>query len=205
MATSLARTRRGAGRFRGRCGRYESRPINSTGERFLDMGCGTADYLAAVHDVRPDCQFVGIDVSSEMITSTRLRCPWERLDVTDANVALSPRRRQRRSCLLRRCSPPSDGLRALLLRIVRGCCARDGSLPLLQILKRRPRAFARRVLSRDGLHQSGTISRGRAPGRVRATGRWDSNWSRGKLSRDTSISTIDSWAHWKQKRCRSCD
>jgi SAM-dependent methyltransferase len=52
----------------------------------LDVGCGTGDYLHALHEQAPRPQYSGFDISPEMLAHARSRCPWARLDVADADA-----------------------------------------------------------------------------------------------------------------------
>ena len=53
-----------------------------------EAGCGTGDYVLALHDRFPGHRYRGFDVSPEMLARAREQCPWAvSLDLADANEA----------------------------------------------------------------------------------------------------------------------
>ena len=56
------------------------------GASVLDVGCGTGDYLVALHAAEPRHQYYGFDLSPEMVSLARSRCPWAVLEVADAEI-----------------------------------------------------------------------------------------------------------------------
>jgi SAM-dependent methyltransferase len=52
----------------------------------LDVGCGTGDYLEAVHQAQPVHRYHGFDISPEMLSIARSRCPWAVLEVANAEL-----------------------------------------------------------------------------------------------------------------------
>jgi SAM-dependent methyltransferase len=56
--------------------RYDEAGVNaSTRPRYLDFGCGTGDFLALIHEKKPEWEIEGCDVSSEMIAEGMRRWP----------------------------------------------------------------------------------------------------------------------------------
>lgn len=56
------------------------------GAAILDVGCGTGDYLLALHEKLPAHRYLGMDLSPEMLEHARSRCPRATLDAADAEV-----------------------------------------------------------------------------------------------------------------------
>ncbi len=56
------------------------------GATILDAGCGTGDYLVALHDAQPLHRYHGFDISPEMLSVARSRCPWAILEIADAEL-----------------------------------------------------------------------------------------------------------------------
>jgi SAM-dependent methyltransferase len=54
----------------------------------VDVGCGTGDYLLALHEKYPRHRYRGVDISPEMLGRARDRCPWARLDIGNADQDL---------------------------------------------------------------------------------------------------------------------
>ena len=54
------------------------------GAGILDVGCGTGDYLHALHEHAPRHGFSGFDISPQMLAEGRARCPWATLEVGSA-------------------------------------------------------------------------------------------------------------------------
>ncbi len=51
-----------------------------------EAGCGTGDYLQALHEQFPAHHYQGFDISPEMLAEARARCPWAAtLQLADAN------------------------------------------------------------------------------------------------------------------------
>jgi len=53
----------------------------------LEVGCGTGDYLRALHERFPAARCRGFDRSGEMLAAARARCPWAALELGDADRA----------------------------------------------------------------------------------------------------------------------
>lgn len=56
------------------------------GAAILDAGCGTGDYLVALHNECSMRRYRGFDVSPEMLSVAGSRCPWANLQVADADL-----------------------------------------------------------------------------------------------------------------------
>jgi len=56
------------------------------GAVILEIGCGTGDYLAALHEVHPKHRYHGFDISPEMLLVARARCPWAELQLANAEA-----------------------------------------------------------------------------------------------------------------------
>ena len=56
--------------------------------RIAEVGCGTADYLVALHDEYPNHHYHGIELSPEMLAKAKMRCPWASFVVADADQML---------------------------------------------------------------------------------------------------------------------
>lgn len=52
----------------------------------LEVGCGTGDYLEALHRDKPRPRYHGLDISPEMLSVARARCPWAVLAVANADT-----------------------------------------------------------------------------------------------------------------------
>ena len=59
---------------------------NAPGSVVLDAGCGTGDYLHALHERHPEMRYCGFDASVEMLGVARSRCPWAVLEIADADA-----------------------------------------------------------------------------------------------------------------------
>jgi len=46
------------------------------GAILFEVGCGTGDYLAALHEAHPRYHYRGFDISPDMLSVARSRCPW---------------------------------------------------------------------------------------------------------------------------------
>ena len=53
----------------------------------LEVGCGTGDYLHALHDRAPHHRYRGFDISPDMLAQARSRCPWAALAIGNADVS----------------------------------------------------------------------------------------------------------------------
>lgn len=64
------------------------RAVRSLGDvaDILDVGCGTGDYLGALHRAQPQHRYHGFDISPEMLFIARSRCPWATLRTADAEL-----------------------------------------------------------------------------------------------------------------------
>ena len=60
---------------------------HAAGSVVADVGCGTGDYLFALHEAVPAIDYRGFDLSPEMLDIARARCPWATLEVANADVA----------------------------------------------------------------------------------------------------------------------
>ena len=61
------------------------------GSPVLDLGCGTGDYLADLHDHFADARLLGCDRSPEMLTQARTKCPAARFVRIDLDRSLPVR------------------------------------------------------------------------------------------------------------------
>lgn len=59
------------------------------GARIAEVGCGTGDYLLALHDHFPSRDYSGFDLSPAMLAQARDRCPWAlRLEAANAESSI---------------------------------------------------------------------------------------------------------------------
>jgi predicted TPR repeat methyltransferase len=53
--------------------------------QIVDIGCGTGDYLFALHQQHPDHNYEGYDLSPKMLDQACTSCPWATLVIANAD------------------------------------------------------------------------------------------------------------------------